>query len=194
MSYIVQPIQKRHDRSDFDCGNPFLDDYLRQFARQNHNKGIARAFVLVPEQEKNPVVGYYTLSAGSLAFEQIPTHLQKTLPKYPIPVARIGELAVSRSIQGQGAGSALLLSALKRIAGASSEMAVWAIIVDPIDQHALTFYQKFGFELEKVEKNFLLNALIKNDWNVTRAAEKTGLQRTNFQSLMKKHGIKLPNK
>jgi DNA-binding NtrC family response regulator len=48
--------------------------------------------------------------------------------------------------------------------------------------------------VEKVEKNFLLNALIKNDWNVTRAAEKTGLQRTNFQSLMKKHGIKLPAK
>ena len=48
--------------------------------------------------------------------------------------------------------------------------------------------------VEKVEKNFLLNALIKNDWNVTHAAEKTGLQRTNFQSLMKKHGIRLPNK
>ncbi len=48
--------------------------------------------------------------------------------------------------------------------------------------------------VEKVEKNFLLNALIKNDWNVTHAAGKTGLQRTNFQSLMKKHGIRLPNK
>jgi len=48
--------------------------------------------------------------------------------------------------------------------------------------------------VQKVEKNFILNALIKNDWNVTHAAEKTGLQRTNFQSLMKKHGIKLPNK
>ena len=48
--------------------------------------------------------------------------------------------------------------------------------------------------VQKVEKNFLLNALTKNGWNVTRAAEKTGLQRTNFQSLMKKHGIRLPNK
>jgi len=48
--------------------------------------------------------------------------------------------------------------------------------------------------VQKVEKNFLLNALIKNDWNVTHAAEKTGLQRTNFQSLMKKHGIKLPKR
>ena len=44
----------------------------------------------------------------------------------------------------------------------------------------------------KVEKNFVMNALIKNDWNVTRAAEKVGLQRTNFQSLIKKHHIKIP--
>jgi DNA-binding NtrC family response regulator len=44
----------------------------------------------------------------------------------------------------------------------------------------------------KVEKNFVMNALMKNDWNVTRAARKVGLQRTNFQTLMKKHQVKLP--
>jgi len=44
----------------------------------------------------------------------------------------------------------------------------------------------------KVEKNFVINALMKNDWNVTRAAQKVGLQRTNFQALMKKHSVKLP--
>jgi transcriptional regulator with GAF, ATPase, and Fis domain len=33
---------------------------------------------------------------------------------------------------------------------------------------------------------------MKNDWNVTQAARKVGLQRTNFQSLMKKHQVKLP--
>nr|NIT57818.1 sigma-54-dependent Fis family transcriptional regulator [Fodinibius sp.]NIY26400.1 sigma-54-dependent Fis family transcriptional regulator [Fodinibius sp.] len=43
----------------------------------------------------------------------------------------------------------------------------------------------------EVEKNFVLNALALNNWNVTQAAKKVGLQRTNFQSLMKKHGIKL---
>jgi DNA-binding NtrC family response regulator len=42
----------------------------------------------------------------------------------------------------------------------------------------------------KVEKNFIINALAENGWNVTRAAEKVGLQRTNFQALMKKHSIK----
>lgn len=43
-----------------------------------------------------------------------------------------------------------------------------------------------------VEKNFILNALMQNRWNVTRAAQNTGLQRTNFQALMKKHGVSLP--
>jgi DNA-binding NtrC family response regulator len=40
-----------------------------------------------------------------------------------------------------------------------------------------------------VEKGFLLQALEKNDWNVSRAARMVGLQRSNFQALMKKHGI-----
>jgi DNA-binding NtrC family response regulator len=44
----------------------------------------------------------------------------------------------------------------------------------------------------KVEKNFIMNALTKNNWNITQAARKVGLQRTNFQALMKKHNIKLP--
>jgi DNA-binding NtrC family response regulator len=45
--------------------------------------------------------------------------------------------------------------------------------------------------VSEVEKNFVLNALALNNWNVTQAARKVGLQRTNFQNLMKKHGIKL---
>jgi len=46
--------------------------------------------------------------------------------------------------------------------------------------------------VRKLEKKFLLKALESNDWNVSRAAEKTGLQRTNFHALMKKHDIFLP--
>ena len=43
----------------------------------------------------------------------------------------------------------------------------------------------------KVEKNFILNALEKYDWNVTRAAKHVGMQRSNFHNLMKKHDINL---
>jgi DNA-binding NtrC family response regulator len=48
--------------------------------------------------------------------------------------------------------------------------------------------------ISDLEKKFLLNALEQNNWNVTKAARETGLQRTNFQNLMKKHGIVLPHR
>jgi len=51
-----------------------------------------------------------------------------------------------------------------------------------------------GKAIQKVEKNFILNALARNNWNVTQASRETGLQRTNFQTLMKKYGIKRPGK
>ena len=47
---------------------------------------------------------------------------------------------------------------------------------------------------DQVEANFLRSALERCDWNITHAARETGLQRTNFQSMMKKHGIKLSSR
>ena len=45
--------------------------------------------------------------------------------------------------------------------------------------------------VEGIEKDFVLEALRRNGWNVTRSAEETGMQRANFQALMKKHDIHL---
>jgi DNA-binding NtrC family response regulator len=42
---------------------------------------------------------------------------------------------------------------------------------------------------ESLESIFVRNALDRNDWNVTRAAEETGILRPNFQSMMKKLGV-----
>lgn len=42
-----------------------------------------------------------------------------------------------------------------------------------------------------VEKAFLLEALRRNDYNVTRAAADTGMQRPNFQALLRKHGLRI---
>jgi DNA-binding NtrC family response regulator len=44
--------------------------------------------------------------------------------------------------------------------------------------------------IQEVEKLFILESLIKNDWNISRAAQDVHMQRSNFQSLMKKYDIK----
>ncbi len=45
--------------------------------------------------------------------------------------------------------------------------------------------------VEGIEKAFVIEALKRNGWNVTRSAEETGMQRANFQALMKKHSVRL---
>jgi DNA-binding NtrC family response regulator len=44
--------------------------------------------------------------------------------------------------------------------------------------------------VEDVEKAFIVNALDRNEWNVTRAAEEVGMLRPNFQALMRKYGLR----
>jgi len=43
--------------------------------------------------------------------------------------------------------------------------------------------------VSELEREFVLEALQRNGWNVTRAAHEVGIQRPNFQALMRKHSI-----
>jgi transcriptional regulator with GAF, ATPase, and Fis domain len=45
--------------------------------------------------------------------------------------------------------------------------------------------------VENIEQQFVLEALKRNAWNVTKSAEDTGMQRANFQALMKKYHIRI---
>jgi transcriptional regulator with PAS, ATPase and Fis domain len=44
--------------------------------------------------------------------------------------------------------------------------------------------------VEEIERAFVLNALERNHWNVTRAAEEVGMLRPNFQALMRKYNLR----
>jgi DNA-binding NtrC family response regulator len=44
--------------------------------------------------------------------------------------------------------------------------------------------------ISELEREFVLEALQRNDWNVTRAAQEVNIQRPNFQALMRKHAIR----
>jgi DNA-binding NtrC family response regulator len=48
--------------------------------------------------------------------------------------------------------------------------------------------------VEEVERAFILKALERNGWNVTKASQEVGMQRSNFQSLVKKYQLSKPRK
>jgi DNA-binding NtrC family response regulator len=43
---------------------------------------------------------------------------------------------------------------------------------------------------QEIEKMFIIEALRRNDWNISKAARDVSMQRSNFQALMKKYEIK----
>ncbi len=43
---------------------------------------------------------------------------------------------------------------------------------------------------QEIEKMFIVEALRRNDWNISKAARDVSMQRSNFQALMKKYDIK----
>jgi DNA-binding NtrC family response regulator len=45
--------------------------------------------------------------------------------------------------------------------------------------------------VESIDKSFILDALTRNDWNITRSARSVGMQRSNFQALMRKYNIRI---
>ncbi|WP_323123337.1 GNAT family N-acetyltransferase [Burkholderia alba] len=138
----VAALGAAHDRTGFECGTPALDRYLRETAMQDVRRRVAACFVML---DGDIVVGYYTLSAASIALADLPREVARKLPRYPaIPAVRMGRLAVDRRYRGKGLGATLLVNALRR--AASSEIPAVALTVDAKDESAAAFYGHFGFQ------------------------------------------------
>ncbi len=146
MTYQVQQLNAAVDVTNFDCGSPPLDEYIRRYASQDVRRNIARVFVATPEDSIQRLAGFFTLSAGSVICADLPASIARKLPRYPIPVALIGRLAVDAKFQGKGLGSILLADACQKVAQASTVLAVAGIIVAAKDETAAAFYQHFGFK------------------------------------------------
>ena len=134
-----------HDRESFDCGKSQLNDYLKKIASQDAKKDYSKTFVATTEVESKNILGYYSTSASIIEFENIPQNLSRRLPKYPAPCMLIGRLAVDKQMQGKKLGETLLMHALNKAVRVTSEMAIFAVRVDALDEEAKKFYLRYGF-------------------------------------------------
>lgn len=141
---VVEPLGHKHDREQFDCGEPALNDYLRRQATQDARRGVSRIYI-AHERGSSKVLGYYTLSATSFSKKSLSESEAKRLPHYPIPAALLGRLAVDSSCHGKGLGKYLLFDALHRVLQAAESLAVYALIVDAKNNDARAFYEHYGF-------------------------------------------------
>jgi len=119
--YLTIPLDSKHKKSEFTCGNTYLDNYLKKQAKQDIKRKLSACFILSS-----------------------------------VPVTLLGRLAINEKNKSQGLGKLLLIDALKRSYEVSKVIGSMAVIVDPIDESAIKFYNKFGFiTLPDSKKMFL---------------------------------------
>lgn len=145
MTFQIRSFDTSANTDNFQCGSEPLDNYIRRYASQDVRRNVARVFIATPENDPQRLAGFFTLSAGSVTCSSLPATMARKLPRYPIPVALIGRLAVDSKFQGKGLGSILLADACQKVSKASVVLAVAGIIVDAKDEAAIAFYAHFGF-------------------------------------------------
>ena len=141
---VVELLTKAHDRTSFDCGKQEQNDFLRQRARKHAELNFSKTWVAV-QQGQSQILGYVTLSMGNVAFEGLTEDLQRQLPRYPMPVLHVGQLATDLSYQGLGIGSLLLRFAAEKAIEASSTVGCFAIELIAHNKKAFDWYLDRGF-------------------------------------------------
>lgn len=131
-----------HDLTEFDSGNEELDSWLRRHAVAAQQMDSARTLLLVLEGR---VLGYFSLTMGSVQRAEAPPKLVRGLPSYPVGMVLLARLAVDRRSQGQGLGAALLAEALRKALVGGDAAAARLVVVDAIDEGAARFYARHGF-------------------------------------------------
>ena len=141
--WYEEPIGKHHNRAAFNCGDDALNQFLQRHARQSHEKGGAKTYLAVSENNQK-VLGYYSLSPASIAYERAPKVIKRGLARYEVPVFRLGRLAVDVSVQEQGLGGQLLLAAGRRCLLVATQAGGVALLIDARNDQVAKWYSNFG--------------------------------------------------
>lgn len=145
MPFRIVKLLPEHRLEDFSSRRPVLDDWLRRHALQAQRSNTAVTHVLVQD---NRVFGYVSLANGSILPDDMNERIRKGVAAgLPVPTLVLARLAVEDSREGQGFGTALLLHAMRILLALADQSGVRALVVNPIDDEAATFYAKFDFEI-----------------------------------------------
>lgn len=112
--------------------------------------GVSRTMVLpssdTNETGKRPICAFYTVTPSEVEREVFSEQDAKRLPKYPIPVFLIAQLAVDRQKRGEGLGKITLVKALEYLWQVNTYMRAYAVVVDCLTEKTRPFYEKYGFK------------------------------------------------
>lgn len=126
---VILPLNERHDRLGFDCGNDDLNHWLARVARQHKDKRVSSTYVGVENETSAEVLGYYAISIAELVNVDLPELYRKKLPM-KVPAFRLGRLAVALSHRRKRIGETLLFDAIERISRIAEDIGGVGLVVN----------------------------------------------------------------
>ena len=145
-----------HDLTEFSCGKPSLDRWLKTRALSNQEKGFTAVLVV---HEDNRVIGYYGLAPTAIVPSTLPRSIRTGQPPDPVPCLLLGQLATDRNWVGKGVGTGLLKHALQRCVTAAGLIGGRALIVNAVDVEAAAFWGRRGFIPSKDDPLILFRSI-----------------------------------
>lgn len=143
MAFRSEELREHHDCTQFVSGNPALDAWLRDHALHASAMNTGRTFVW--HAGDDVVVAYFTLAAHLVDRQTVSRRAGHGSPSV-IRAILLARLALGRSLQSEGLGAELLWDALSRAVAANRQAAARLVVVDAVDENAVSFCRHFGFE------------------------------------------------
>lgn len=138
-----RPLSEEDSVEGFRCGAEVVDAWVAHHALRARALGTAVVYASFCDKR---LAGLYSLSSQSISREEASGWIARNAP-LQIPVILLGMLGVDEAFQGQGLGRDLLLDAVRRAESVACQIGARAIVVDPIDDSARAFYERYGFRL-----------------------------------------------
>lgn len=138
----VELLTDDHVIEGFSSGNDELDAWLTHAALTAQRAGTSRVHVWV---EGESVIGYFAFLPHSVRRLEMPQSVGRGSPDV-VPGFLLGRLALASRHHDSGRGGELLALALERVLAAIRSGGGRVIVVDAIDDNAVSFYQHFGFK------------------------------------------------
>jgi GNAT superfamily N-acetyltransferase len=132
----------RHNREQFNSGEPILDEWLRRYAGQNRRRDTAATWVITDADDV--VVAYASVAMTGIDRSTAPAELIKGSPD-PVPALLLGRLAVDRQYAGLGVGTALTAHVLATAAELNEKAACRAVVVTALNPKARAWWERLGF-------------------------------------------------
>lgn len=153
--YVIKNISDVLLPKDFDCGEPALNNFLLNSAKESESRGLSKIHILCEQKDRTKddnyiVKGYFSLTSSNVRISDLPEKMTKRYPNYvndngTIPTTLLARLARDKRYYGEGVGSLLLINALKTVAKGWDYVNSIGLLVHAKHEDAAKFYREFGF-------------------------------------------------